>query len=228
MSSRMSEGGDPTNYELMGEFFDRRADIYEDHMREVIPDFDAFYSCVAAQIPETSADLQILDLGCGTGLELDFILSRAPNARVTAVDLSHQMLALLRAKYDKRRPRPNVTAIQGSYLMIDFPAGSFDYVVSVETMHHLTDDVKLRLYRNIVSWLRPGGVYIEGDYVVSPEEEQALRAEHAPSMDGTYHIDVPASVDTQQALLRQAGSIEVRVLFHQGAAAVFAACTPAP
>ena len=168
------ERDDFPGYELMDEFFDRRVDIYEDHMREVIPDFDAFYSCVAAQIPQTGADLTILDLGCGTGLELDFVLLRAPNARITAVDVSHEMLSRLLAKYNARRPRPNVTAIEGSYLTLSFPAGSFDYVISVETMHHLTGDVKLDMYSKIAHWLRPGGKYIEGDYVVSSAEERAL------------------------------------------------------
>ena len=151
------ERDDFPGYELMDEFFDRRVDIYEDHMREVIPDFDAFYSCVAAQIPQTGADLTILDLGCGTGLELDFVLLRAPNARITAVDVSHEMLSRLLAKYNARRPRPNVTAIEGSYLTLSFPAGSFDYVISVETMHHLTGDVKLDITRRSLTGCGPAG-----------------------------------------------------------------------
>jgi len=67
-----------------------------------------------------------LDLGCGTGLELDFIFARAPNARVTAIDISSEMLAKLKAKLGRSQYGPQVEVPQGSYLTIPFPAGGFD------------------------------------------------------------------------------------------------------
>jgi tRNA (cmo5U34)-methyltransferase len=233
-------GGDDgrNDYELMAEFFDRRVDGYEEHMREILPAFDEFYSAVAGQIPATGEPLSILDLGCGTGLELDFIFARVPNAVITAVDLSSEMLAKLKAKLEHSRRGPQVEIVQGSYLTMPFPAGGFDHVVSVQTMHHFTPRVKLGLYTRIADALKAGGRYIEGDYVVSPDEEQSLLARYAEivkplrtagaigegdTVDGTYHIDIPLSVQSQTAVLRKAGFADVEIVFEQGAAAVFRA-----
>ncbi|HAI87472.1 MAG TPA: hypothetical protein DCL63_10845 [Firmicutes bacterium] len=226
------------SYELMAEFFDTRVGGYEEHMQEILPAFDEFYSSVAGQIPATIEPLSILDLGCGTGLELDFIFDRAPNARVTAVDLSSEMLAKLKAKLERSQYGPQVEVVHGSYLTMPFHAGSFDYVVSVQTMHHFIPDVKLGLYTRIAGALKAGGMYIEGDYVVSPDEERSLLARYAETVkslqaagtvgedelvDGKYHIDIPLSVQSQTAVLREAGFDDAEVVFEQGAAAVFRA-----
>jgi len=230
-----------SNYELMAEFFDRRVDGYDEHMQEILPAFDEFYSSVAEQIRATGEPSSILDLGCGTGLELDFIFARAPNARVTAVDLSSEMLARLRARLERTWYGPRMEIVQGSYLTMPFPAGGFDYVVSVQTMHHFTPDVKLGLYTRIAHALKAGGMYIEGDYVVPPDEERSLLARYAETVkslrangtigegelvDGKYHIDIPLSVQSQVAILRQAGFADAEVVFEQGAAAVFRAVKP--
>ncbi|MEA4884897.1 MAG: class I SAM-dependent methyltransferase [Clostridia bacterium] len=224
--------------ELMAEFFDRRVVMYEEHMREAIPAFDEFYSSVAAHIPATSAPLSILDLGCGTGLELDFVFARASSARITAVDLSLEMLSKLRAKLEHSPYGPQVTIVHGSYLTIPLPARHFDYAISVQTMHHFTPGVKRCLYSRIAGALKGGGMYIEGDYVVSPEEERLLFARYAEivkslraagaieeddPVDGKYHIDIPLSAESQVAVLREAGFADVEVVFTQGAAAVFCA-----
>ena len=240
MTDDQCSGRDGRNdYELMAEFFDRRVDGYEEHMREILPAFDEFYSSVAGQIPATGEPLSILDLGCGTGLELDFIFARAPNARVTAVDLSSEMLAKLKAKLEHYRYGPQVEIVQGSYLTMPFPARGFDYAVSVQTMHHFTPDVKLGLYTRIAHALKAGGRYIEGDYVVSPGDERSLLARYEELVtslraagavgedelvDGKHHIDIPLSVQSQVAVLREAGFADVEVVFEQGAAAVLCAC----
>ena len=239
MTDDQCSGRDGRNdYELMAEFFDRRVDGYEEHVREILPGFDGFYSSVAGQIPATGEPLSILDLGCGTGLELDFIFARAPNARVAAVDLSSEMLARLKARLERAWYGPRVEIAQGSYLTMPFRAGGFDCVVSVQTMHHFTPDVKLGLYTRIAHALKAGGMYIEGDYVVPPDEERSLLARYAETVkslrangiigvdelvDGKYHIDIPLSVQSQVAILSEAGFADVEVVFEQGAAAVFRA-----
>ena len=83
----------------MAAFFDARAAGYDDYFRdEIFPgeSFAQFYGAMSAPMSETDAPLRILDLGCGTGLELEPLFQRAPNARVTGVDLVEKMLELLR------------------------------------------------------------------------------------------------------------------------------------
>ena len=78
--------------EDMNGFFAARVDTYEAHMSV----WDKAYGRVAELTPGDCGPL--LDLGCGTGLELDRIFARWPELAVTGVDLCAAMLEKLRAK----------------------------------------------------------------------------------------------------------------------------------
>ena len=56
--------------EKMGEFFDARLNGYEEHMLTTIDSAPEFYPITASYLP-TEAHAAVLDLGCGTGLELN-------------------------------------------------------------------------------------------------------------------------------------------------------------
>ena len=82
--------------EEMADFFNLRAGGYDDHMKGAIAkDFNDFYKTISFSIPDTNDIIDILDLGCGTGLEIEGIFKKAPNAVLTCVDLSSEMLSEL-------------------------------------------------------------------------------------------------------------------------------------
>ena len=225
-------GADMTNdvpdVEKMADFFDRRAASYEEHMRRSVAEFDDFYKSVAEAIARTKEPIAILDLGCGTGLELGFIFDRAPNCRITAVDLSSEMLAKLSEKHAEKAGQ--ITLVQASFLEFPIGQGRWDYIVSVMAMHHLTPEEKLPLYRAIHKGLKPGGLFIEGDYVVTEVEEEELlkryaefRRMHPEVTNGAYHIDVPSCLETQLRLLLSAGFPKAEICWKGEQAAVFVA-----
>ena len=203
---------DTEETEAMAEFFDARAAGYDDHQRYLFTDATSvqFHHALASPIERTDEPLNILDLGCGTGLELEAIFQRAPNAMITGVDLAQNMLDLLRKRYTARMNQ--ITLVADSYLAMPFGAGEYDYTISAMANHHILRDTKRELYIKIRAALKPGGKYIEGDPVVAPEIESQLLAEYQeryagmpPADDGHYHVDVPFSIDTQRALLLEAG-----------------------
>ena len=61
--------GRPAKLEKMSDFFEARIDGYEAHMLNDIKGLKEGYRKLAELIPVNTA--KILDLGCGTGLELD-------------------------------------------------------------------------------------------------------------------------------------------------------------
>ena len=58
--------------ETMKEFFESRAPGYDAHMRDAITFSDEYYRNSVADFPVTDDKVSVLDLGCGTGIELGF------------------------------------------------------------------------------------------------------------------------------------------------------------
>ena len=84
--------------EKMADFFENRLDGYDEHMMTNIEAADEFYPFTAKQLP-TTENCHILDLGCGTGLELEEYYPLNPSAKITGVDLSQGMLSALKKKF---------------------------------------------------------------------------------------------------------------------------------
>ena len=84
--------------EKMSDFFEARLDGYDKHMMTNIESADEFYPFTAKQLP-SAKNCRILDLGCGTGLELKEYFALNPSAKVTGIDLSSGMLAELKRKF---------------------------------------------------------------------------------------------------------------------------------
>ena len=215
-------------YKPMGEFFDRMSGEYDAHMKENVEGFEQFYGYIAASIPETKAELRILDIGCGTGIELAAVFQKVPNALITGLDLSGKMLDILRDKYNNYHNQ--IRLVRESYVTFSYGENMYDYIISVMTLHHLLPDSKRVLYQKIRKALKPGGKYIEGDYITTPEKEKQVRddffklRESDPGLvDGTHHIDLECSLETQKSLLVKAGFAGVDVLWEYGEAAVYTA-----
>jgi tRNA (cmo5U34)-methyltransferase len=107
---------------------------------------------------------------------------------------------------------------------------SYDYVVAVMTLHHLLPAKKVSLYQRIREALRQEGAYIEGDWVVSLEEEALYRSayeeavgELQTSRDGSHHIDIPLSLETEKRLLTDAGFSTVEVIWRGPGSGVYVA-----
>lgn len=196
--------------EEMASFFNKRAEGYDDHMRNNIESYYEFYPHIATPIEESDKQVKFLDLGCGTGLELEYIFKKAPHAFIKGVDMSSDMISTLYDKYSSYRSQ--IDCIVGSYLEVEFGEEIYDYIVSVMTMHHLLYDEKKELYMRIRRALKPGGKYIEGDFVVNEKDEMEYFKEYVNKMslssldtNKLYHIDIPFTVEKQKILAIDSG-----------------------
>lgn len=212
----------------MAHFFDTRAATYDRHMRENVDHFEDLYRAVAQAIAPTTDPIRILDLGCGTGLELPLVFQRAPNATVTGIDLSAEMLARLRSRFTASTNPSNLLLVQGSYLDLPLGEEQYDVALSVMSLHHLLPDPKRILYRKIHRALVPGGYYVEGEWIVSPEEEAAYLERYYRQAStlgtdpaGRYHLDIPFSLTTQQRLLHESGFSKLNLIWQTTTAAVY-------
>ncbi|WP_346913972.1 class I SAM-dependent methyltransferase [Clostridium sp.] len=211
------------NYEIeeMGSFFNLRAEGYEKHMEDAINSFEEYYKLVSSTLEYTEEGIEILDLGCGTGLELEEIFRKAPNARITCMDLSEEMLKILKEKYKDKLNQIDI--VIASYLEEDFGIKKYDYVLEIMTMHHFLYDEKLDIYKRIKLALKDDGSYIEGDYVVSKYYEKKwlkqrvdLLKEQGDEKIKLYHIDIPFALTTQRRLFKEAGFKSLYIIFEKG------------
>ena len=205
--------------EKMSDFFEARLDGYDEHMMTNIASAAEFYPFTASMLP-TVENCRVLDLGCGTGLELTYYLAENPSARITGIDLSQGMLDALQEKFCDK----NIDLICGSYFGVPFGEECFDAAVSVESLHHFTKEAKVPLYAKLCRALKLGGYFILTDYFsLTDAEEQAffaefarLKAEQGISDEEFYHFDTPLTVQHETEALLEAGFSSVEVLQHWG------------
>ena len=97
-----------------GGVFQKRVEEYDSHMLTEVVGCREGYRKMAQLLPAQTRTL--LDLGCGTGLELDEIFKRFPALRVTGVDLTQAMLDKLRQKHPENSLRSFVEIISSLIL----------------------------------------------------------------------------------------------------------------
>jgi tRNA (cmo5U34)-methyltransferase len=151
------------------------------------PDLQAETAKATADAPVST----ILELGIGTGETAKRVLAAHPDARLTAIDSSPEMVERARAVV----PQADLRVAR---LEDPLPDGPFDLVVSALAVHHLDGPGKGDLFRRVAAVLEPGGVFVLADVVV-PEDE----ADVVTPIDGVY--DQPDRVDDQLRWLRDAG-----------------------
>ncbi len=201
--------------ERMEDFFAARVKDYDDHMRTNIEGSLEFYAYTASLLPK-EPNSKVLDLGCGTGLELEEYYKLNPYTETTGIDLSEDMLNALKAKF----PGKHLTLIHGSYF--DVPLGDriYDAAVSVESLHHFSAEMKMPLYKKLYASLKDHGIFVLTDYFAESEEREKeyseelarIKREQELSGDTFYHYDTPLLVDHEMDILRRAGFSDVRIM----------------
>lgn len=200
--------------EEMSSFFEKRLEGYEDHMAV----WEKAYQRFALLLPDRCRE--VLDLGCGTGLELGEIWKRNPAVSVTGVDLCQAMLGRLAEQYKDKPFCP----VCGDYFRYDMGQGRWDAVISFESLHHFFPEKKLTLYEKIYRGLKEDGVFLLGDYIACCDREEELlrrvyleRRAARPGAgqttaneengveSGYVHFDIPLTLEHELELLERAG-----------------------
>jgi tRNA (cmo5U34)-methyltransferase len=193
--------------EEMSSFFRKRVDGYDDHMLTEVDGVKEAYKQIAKHIP-VKQGLRLVDLGCGTGLELEEIFRINPSVKVTGIDLTREMLDKLVGKY----PDKDMTLYNMSYFDFDFGTEQYDTAVSCETLHHFTHEEKTGLYTRLCRGLVADGIYVECDYMAPDQEyedfyfaeNKRFREEHGIT-EGFYHYDTPCTAENQIKMLTATG-----------------------
>lgn len=212
--------------ENMQEFFASRAEEYDEHMLLHVEGCKEAYDMVPSLIPERAGKL--LDLGCGTGLELAGIFRKYPQIEVVGIDLTEAMLEKLQEKYANRK----IELVCGNYFAVDLGRQLYDVVISFQTMHHFSPEKKTGLYSRIYEALKADGLYIECDYMAGTDaeeifhfaENEKIRSSAGLGETAFYHYDTPCTPQHQMEMLKTAGFKSSKQVFHQGNTTMLLSC----
>jgi ubiquinone/menaquinone biosynthesis C-methylase UbiE/DNA-binding transcriptional ArsR family regulator len=152
---------------------------------------DAAVEAAVAAVLADHPFRSLLDLGTGTGRMLEML--GASVERGLGIDLSHEMLALARARLDRAGLR-HLSVRQGDIYDLNLPSGSFDVVIVHMVLHFLDDGG--RAVREAARVLRPQGRLLVIDF--APHDLEFLREEHA-------HRRLGFAAETVTQWMEQAG-----------------------
>ena len=179
--------------------FAAHAHQYDDQRRRIVPCFEQFYGTAAALPGLRDGPVRrVLDLGAGTGLMSEAVLSRYPDAEVVLLDGAAEML---------EHARERLAGARASFVVADLrdelPDGPFDAVVSALAIHHLEHDQNRDLLRRVVRVLRPGGTYVNAEHVAgaTPWLERTYRRlwRDACLAKGASQHEIESAVQRMQA-----------------------------
>ncbi|HET8975197.1 MAG TPA: methyltransferase domain-containing protein [Solirubrobacterales bacterium] len=131
-------------------------DTYLEQIRAEVPRFDELQEAAVAAIPFAPA--RVLELGMGTGETTRHLLEAYPDAWVVGLDSSPEMVFHLRREYDD---------VQLARMEDPLPDGPWDLVISVLSVHHLSDDQKRMLFRRVREQAK---ALVIGDVVKADEQ----------------------------------------------------------
>jgi len=202
---------------------------------KLIPGHEAFYAAALELIPTDA--MRIVELGAGSGLFSAMLRAAFPEAHLTLIDFSENMLALARQRLGDD---PHIAYSLADYTTEPLPANS-DAIVSSLSIHHLEDDRKRALLGPIFDALAPGGLFINADHIAGPtlelEEIYQLRWLADVRADGATEQQIADSlfrqqedrrspVSTQLAWLRDAGFTNVDCWYKHSSFAVMSGTRP--
>jgi tRNA (cmo5U34)-methyltransferase len=144
---------------------------------------------------------KILDLGAGTGLELIHVFELFPNAKVTVIDITENMLSELK----KRSFASNVETICGDFFEVEF-GNNYDAVISTSALHHFKEEEKQILYQKIFACLKNNGLFINCDKIALTQEIQDQQLyELENNIENYKHIDTPLTTENEVKILNSVG-----------------------
>lgn len=205
--------------------FNRFAQDYDAQREYIIPEMRQYYGAAVWAMETVSPKPAILDVGAGTGLLSAFLLEKFPDARLTLMDISENMLDMARLRFASR---PGTEYIVCDYSRSEL-GGPFDLICSALSIHHLAPGDKQRLFRRIFAALNPGGMFVNADQAEGETPYFTRRyldywndflrsgpmteAQHAEILMRRDTLDRNEKVSDQLAWLKEAGFSDVDVVY---------------
>lgn len=98
---------------------------------------------------------QVLDVGCGAGTDAIYLASKG--CKVTAIDISHEVIRIAKERAEKAGVKVNFIA--DNFMKIEFDSGSYDFINDRGCFHHINPLERENYAAKINDVLRRKGYY---------------------------------------------------------------------
>ena len=164
------------------DLFNRHWSIYQSVLSNNAMFHKEFAATAREVFREKARDgaLDILDLGCGDAGHILSVLEGLPVHNYTGYDLSAQALDIAHARLATAIPVLHL--LQGPMEdLIRHESSAFDIIYSGYAVHHLSDEGKQQILRDIWRLLKPGGIFFLVDVF---RQSGQTREDYIDSMSG--------------------------------------------
>lgn len=122
---------------------------------------------------DTSSQLNIADIGCGTGASSLVLAKSLPNAHITAVDLFPEFLAVLEKRAEQYGVSANIKTLEASMDSLPFSDNSFDVIWSEGAIYNIGFKKGIELWRPL---LKKGGILAVSEITwLHPDPPEQIR-----------------------------------------------------
>lgn len=145
--------------------FEEEAEQYDGIIKNLIPYYHQMVEAIVNTLPfEYTANIEVIDLGCGTGTVSQAVKNAYPKAKLTCLDIADNMLKIAGSKLIDDL---DTIFINRNFYDFNFEK-QYDAIVSSLALHHLVaSEDKLDFYKKIYSGLKTGGIFINADVVLA-------------------------------------------------------------
>lgn len=142
-------------------FYARLSTEYSELIRALVPRYDELMEQVV-ELTAAEGPTSLLDVGAGVGELTGTILARVPGMRAVCLEPSPEMAAEARRALEPFGTRVRVVeeSVQ-AYRPEERP----DAAVSTLVLHNLSPPERGEALRRLRAWLRPGALFVWGDFV---------------------------------------------------------------
>jgi len=123
-------------------FYNSISKKYTESIKRCVPQYSEMLHSLFTYLKPDFNPKEILELGCGTGNLTQLILLKYPNAKITAVDISEEIINECKSRIHSQ----NIEYLRSDFKDLHLPKNKFDLVVSSISIHHIDNKAKEELF----------------------------------------------------------------------------------
>jgi tRNA (cmo5U34)-methyltransferase len=206
--------------------FSETVDDYDTVADKVVMKDDELHNYLVNSISfDSNKELNILDLGCGTGHGMLLMLEKFPNSKITGIDFSNKMILASKEKLKDFSDR--IKLLEKDFNEIEFNE-KYDAIVSAIAIHNSSHEQKIRLFKKIFDSLNENGIFINADFIQGESSELEIQYKNIyktflkKNLSGdelkvwlrhAFEEDMPMKLSEQFKILREIGFKEIELIW---------------